>query len=176
MSSEAWKKRKIGSDYTTSFKEHVDDKTNNSWIPYNSCSQTFQLAYHNMLFNIFNVPPIIILCTVTVLPAILSSFRCTATREIIVALFVKQDDILTAWTIVYACACVMCVCLGFIFILFFFIFRFFLTKPVYHWTVADVPLAVRVPQFDKPCLRISQQSFNIPLWQRFRNFYSLRLP
>jgi hypothetical protein len=31
-----------------------------------------------------------------------------------------------------------------------YILRFFLTKPVYHRTVADVPLVLRVSQFEKP--------------------------
>jgi hypothetical protein len=30
---------------------------------------------------------------------------------------------------------------------------FFLSKPVYHWTVAGVPLVIRIPQYEKPWYR-----------------------
>jgi hypothetical protein len=46
----------------------------------------------------------------------------------------------------------------------FFILRFFLIKPVYHWTVAGVPLVVSVPQFDKSWSRRSQ-SLSSPPWK-----------
>jgi hypothetical protein len=102
-----------------------------------------------MWFNTLSVPPVIILCTVAVLPAILPPSLWTATiRETIVILFVKESDNLTAWThwlcVCMWCVCVcVCVCLGFIFIFLFFILDLFFLSPrtiehwlAYHWLYA----------------------------------------
>jgi hypothetical protein len=48
------------------------------------------------------------------------------------------------------CVCV-CVCVS---VCVFFYPLIFLTKPMYLWTVAGVPLVVRVPQFEKPWTRL----------------------
>jgi hypothetical protein len=130
---------------------------------YSRDSQTFQLAYHYMWFNTFivRITNNYCMCSHTVLSAILPPFLCTAViRKIIVAIFVKNYDMFTAWTnrlfawkwCVCVCVCV-CVCLGSnLFFLVFLLFYFFLLS-VYHWTVAGVPLVVDVPQFEKHCSR-----------------------
>jgi hypothetical protein len=88
----------------------------------------------------------------TVLSAILPPFLCTAAvRKIIVTLFLKQDNILMAWTY-RLCMCMWCVCVCVSWVLFIiFIVWFFLTKRMYHWTVVGIPLVVCVPHFEKPC-------------------------
>jgi hypothetical protein len=52
-----------------------------------------------MRFNTFNLPPIIILCTVTLCcQQYFLGFCISMVRKIIVTPLFKQDDILTEWT------------------------------------------------------------------------------
>jgi hypothetical protein len=97
-------------------------------------------------FNIFSVPPIIILCTVT--HCCQQYFKCFFVLELIV----------------YVCACDLC--LGLILLFNSFYNLIFITTLAHLWIMAGIPLVVRVPQFCKPLSRVRAKGPSVAAVQR----------
>jgi hypothetical protein len=134
-----------------------------------------------MWFNTFSVPPVIILCTVAVLPAILPPFLWTAAiRKTIVILFVKEGDNLTAWTHwLCVCVCMWCVCVsGFHFTFLFFILDLFFLSPctieqwlAYHWLYAYHSMGNRSLTYKITSFRKLQSASDFSKTRKAENLY-----